>query len=377
MASILVIVGASVRAAAQNAARAGYMPVCFDRFADADTARVAQVSRVAPYPASLPQAVAAAPPGPCMYTGAMENHLQVLAELARSRPLAGNNPAVLRRVRNPLLLAELLRNARLPVPDCTLEAQTLPRDGSYLRKPLHSGAGAGIAPWDEQCTLPPRRAGWYFQRRIDGLPCAAAYVAARGRARLLGLTQQRLSEGRCGGRFCFAGSVGPLELSTELNRQLARLGDVLAEAFGLVGWFGVDGILADGQFWTVEVNPRYTASAELYLRGLGINPVELHLRACSSGELPGSLPEQASLVHGKAILTAPCRLVVQPELTRYLLQEAACGPWPTLADIPAPQSEIPPGSPVFTVFASGSTPAEVHQRLDELLRTWQRKLWPD
>jgi predicted ATP-grasp superfamily ATP-dependent carboligase len=40
-------------------------------------------------------------------------------------------------------------------------------------------------------------------------------------------------------------------------------------------------------------------------------------------------------------------------------------PWrvPQFADIPEPGSAIEPGSPVFTVFATGSTPAEVRERL--------------
>ncbi len=374
MSSTLVIVGASARAAAQSACRAGYVPVCFDRFADADTARAARVTRVCPYPKAMLSAVASAPPGPWMYTGAMENHRSVLAVLARARPLAGNDCQVVERVRNPLMLADVLRGAGLPVPECALDAQALPRDGSYVRKPLRSGGGSGIALWDEQCEAPARERGWYFQRYIEGTTCAAAYVAAGGTARFVGLAQQRLAAGRSGRRFCYAGSVGPLEPAADLRDVLIRLGGVLADAFKLVGWFGVDGIVVGSEFWTVEVNPRYTASAEILERGLDINAVDLHLRACLKRELPQETPQSAGLLHGKAILFAPRRTVVQPEFTAYALEEAASGPWPMLADIPRPHTEIPMGAPVLTVFAGGDSAGEVHERLDQRLRTLEREM---
>lgn len=364
MSDTLVIVGASTRAAAQSALRAGYQPVCFDRFADADLVRSARVTRVSPYPAGIPQAVAAAPPAPWMYTGAIENHRGVVAELARMRPLAGNPCHVLARVRNPLLLADVLRHAGLPVPACTLDPQSVLRDGTYLRKPLRSGGGAGIVPWDERCAAAEPTRGWYFQQRIDGEAYAAAYVAACGTACLVGLTQQRLTAGRRGGGFCYAGSVGPLEMSAGLRRMLQRLGEVLAGAFGLVGWFGVDGILAGGQFWTVEVNPRYTASAEIFERGLGISAVRLHLEACLKGNLPQHLPNPTGVLHGKAILFAPHRLAVPPAFAARALQEASAGRWPALADVPPPHAVIPAGGPVLTVFASGGTADEVQHGLD-------------
>jgi predicted ATP-grasp superfamily ATP-dependent carboligase len=304
----------------------------------------------------------------------MENHPNVLAELARCRPLAGNDCGVLARVRDPMALAAVLRHAGLPVPECTLDASGLPRDGSYLRKPVRSASGAGITVWDKRCRAPQGSVGWYFQRRIEGLACAAAYVAAKGRACLVGLTQQRMATGREGGCFRYAGSVGPLDLSPELRQRLMRLGDVLAEACGLVGWFGADGILANGEFWTVEVNPRYTASAEVLERGLGIGAVALHMDACLHAALPRDLPQPRGQLHGKAILVAPCRLEVRPEFTAWAL-EAATRDWPALADIPQPHTEIPAGQPVLTVFASGESVRQVHERLDMELSRQRHRLF--
>ena len=50
MSPILLIAGASVRAAAWSAARAGYLPVAADRFGDADLSSLAQATRLDSYP---------------------------------------------------------------------------------------------------------------------------------------------------------------------------------------------------------------------------------------------------------------------------------------------------------------------------------------
>src|SRR5206468_8888687 len=72
----VLILGASARAAAFSARRAGLAPWCADLFADADLRRLCPVRRidVADYPAGLVTALADAPPGPVLYTGALENY---------------------------------------------------------------------------------------------------------------------------------------------------------------------------------------------------------------------------------------------------------------------------------------------------------------
>ena len=62
--STLIIIGASTRAAATSAWRAGWTPWCADLFADADLERIATVRKVPPetYPHGLLAALYDAPP---------------------------------------------------------------------------------------------------------------------------------------------------------------------------------------------------------------------------------------------------------------------------------------------------------------------------
>src|SRR4051812_13322899 len=54
----ILIVGGSTRAAADSVRRAGWHPICADRFADIDLKNAAEVIPVRNYPESLPEDVA-------------------------------------------------------------------------------------------------------------------------------------------------------------------------------------------------------------------------------------------------------------------------------------------------------------------------------
>src|SRR5205807_1077251 len=85
----LIIVGASARAAAFSALRAGLRPWCIDLFADADLRARCPVTHLEPdrYPYGLAELLPQAPPGPWMYTGGLENRPNLIRRLARGREL--------------------------------------------------------------------------------------------------------------------------------------------------------------------------------------------------------------------------------------------------------------------------------------------------
>ncbi|HEX8200442.1 MAG TPA: ATP-grasp domain-containing protein, partial [Isosphaeraceae bacterium] len=267
----VLILGASARAAAFSALRAGLTPACGDLYADRDLVAACAAWRVAAgaYPEGLAAVAAAAPPGPWLYTGALENHPELVDRIAATRPLWGVGGSALRAVRDPGAVAEVLRRAALPGPAVRSSPAGLPRDGSWLVKPLASAGGRRIRPLTpdgggSDPPLPSRPV--YYQERIVGVDLAAIFLGASAGARLLGVTRQWI--GRPGAEFGYRGSLGPYPLSDLERARVAALGDALAAAFGLIGLFGVDLVLRDGFPWPVEVNPRYTASVEVLERAL-------------------------------------------------------------------------------------------------------------
>lgn len=367
---IVGVVGASARAAVHSLARAGYAAWSVDLFADRDLGCPSARCPLDRYPHGMPALAEQFPPGPVLYTGGLENHPDVVAELAARRPLWGNPPAVLERVRDPLFPGEVWESAEgdgVRVPRVVVEDEA-PAYGRWLWK-YRRGSGGDrvhdyVPDWDE--VVPEVLDDFYLQEFIPGRPMSAVF-AAGATTRLLGVTEQLVGEAWLHARrFAWAGNVGPVELPPATAGALVRFGAALAWAGGLGGLFGIDFILdADGVAWPVEVNPRYPASAEVIELATGRAVMLDHADACGSptGDRPTRRHQQPRIV-GKAIFYSPWRFDFPPE-----------GPWedgqhpfepwnlPAFADVPATGSAIEPGWPVLTILEAGSTPAEVRARL--------------
>ena len=175
-------------------------------------------------------------------------------------------------------MAESLGRAGLPCPRVRLSPAGLPRDGSWLVKPLASAGGRGVRPLVSGSR--PARVPSYYQERIAGPSLAALFIGHRSGARLCGVTRQRV--GRGGARFAYRGSLGPWPVSDRESARIGLLGDFLAASYRLVGLFGIDFILSDGQPWPVEINPRYTASVEVLELALRRSLLAEHRRACEA-----------------------------------------------------------------------------------------------
>src|SRR5262245_9045814 len=113
----LAIVGASARAAAFSAIRTGFEVVAADMFADADLARVAPVTRIKNYPEGLADWLAATECDAWMYTGALENHPDLIDRMAAIKPLAGNSGKPLRDARDPLKLQAYCKASGVMFPE--------------------------------------------------------------------------------------------------------------------------------------------------------------------------------------------------------------------------------------------------------------------
>jgi predicted ATP-grasp superfamily ATP-dependent carboligase len=363
-----LIVGASARAAAHSALRAGLTPCAADLFADRDLAAAARCARVAlaDYPEGLLDAAAAFPPGPWVYTGALENRPDLVDRLARVRPLWGNGAETLRSVRDPFCVARALREGGLPATDVRPDPGGLPRDGSWLRKPLRSAGGLGIAPLVDDTDGPPS----YFQQRIEGTTASAVFVGQRTHADLVGVTRQLL--GRPGAPFAYRGSLAPWPIAPGIQSQIERIGHVLAGAFGLVGLFGVDLVLDGERAWSVEVNPRYTASVEALELALRRPLLAEHRDACEGGP-SGPVPAAGGAPRfvAKEILFATADVVITVGAVPVRLGSFEV---PEAADIPADGTRFATVEPGLTVFAEGASPDEALARLADVRRRWEDRL---
>jgi len=393
----LLILGASVRAAAFSALRAGRRPWCVDLFADADLRRHCPARRLAGrYPGGFAAVLETAPQAPWMYTGGLENYPSLVQRLAELRPLWGNNGPVLRWVRDPFFLAEVLRAEGLACP--AVRTKGAPVAGRWLSKPLRGAGGAGVcfadrtpaAKIDTQArsasdgmpspeVIPSlalracvplsdrAQAATFLQEYIEGESWGAIYAANGPEVRLLGATLQLVGEPWThAAPFHYCGSIGPLQPAAELRAQMERLGQALVSRCGLRGLFGIDGIVRDGVFWPVEVNPRYSASVEVLEYATG-------MKALASAPTEG---ESGGIV-GKAILFARHNGWF-PERGPWLAaleQTDPIGCLPRFADIPDPGQTLVQGRPVLTFFARADSPGDCRSELQRLGTALDREVF--
>jgi predicted ATP-grasp superfamily ATP-dependent carboligase len=343
----LIIVGASARAACHSAARAGFRPAWVDQFGDEDLRSAFPGMRVAPeaWPQGLVAAVEQLPAAPWMYTGALENHPDVIEAIERSRPLLGNDADTCRPVRDPFRLHDCLGSAGIAAPEVRSARSAPPYGGRWLIKPLRSAGGHGIRPLEHG--IAPG-AGEFLQQFVHGENRAAVFAGNGEDAVLLGVTRQLVGLAAFHARpFAYCGSTGPLQTAADELAQWRRTGTVLASSFGLKGLFGVDAVVRDGVLIPLEVNPRYTASVEVIERGLDVCLVRAHVDGCAG--LLHSPPRVApSAMFGKAYLFAPADLAFN----------AAAHEWATsrgtgAADIPAVGTRVGAGAPILTLMVRG------------------------
>ncbi len=308
----LIILGASARAAAFSAHRAGLSPWCIDLFADADLQARFPVRKVplAAYPHGILAELDDAPDGPVLYTGGLENHPDLLARIGR--PLWGNSPEVLRRVRDPFLLAETLRRHGWPALEVRREPPPPGDRRQWLLKPLRGSGGIGIRHYDGRPFDPTVH---YLQEYTLGSCLGTVFLGMPERGALwLGTCWPLAKRWLQAPPFHYTGSV--VAGHTLLGPRLKALGDLLVREFGLVGLFGVDTVLQTDprtralEVLPLEVNPRYTASVEILERAWNRSLLELHSAVCERRPIIwDSSMDNWTAVPGKAVLYARRELV--------------------------------------------------------------------
>src|SRR5262249_51922446 len=203
----IVIVGASARAAAFSALRAGLAPWCADLFADADLAARCPAIAVPPdqYPHCLPKILRNAPPGPWMFTGGLENRPRLIERIARDRPLWGCPPEALRAARDPANLSRIFIQSGIQFPETRLTKPGPADKRRWLAKPLLGAGGGGIVA--VRPGVPTNRRV-HFQEYLEGPSLSAVYVGNAGGTQLFGVTRQLVGANWLNARpFQYCGSL--------------------------------------------------------------------------------------------------------------------------------------------------------------------------
>jgi predicted ATP-grasp superfamily ATP-dependent carboligase len=341
-----LIVAVTGRALAASAVRGGCRVAVLDCFADRDTRSLAIVCRSVARSSGprfdqrllleAADRLGRRASGGLVYGSGFEGRTGLLARLARDRRLYGNRPEVVEAVRDPAAFFPLLRRLGIPHPEVRLAVPANPT-GWLLKRPGGAG-GAHVRHADRS----PHSKAAYFQRLEPGRTLSALFLADGRRALVLGINRQWTSPERPGVPFLYGGAVGGIRLPRRIDGELRAGLDALVAAHGLIGLNGLDFILQGDRWLALELNPRPTATVELYDSDYPSGLFRWHLRACL-GELPSAAATpRTTRAHTVVYATGPCQVGAGVNFPRWC------------RDVPMPGTRFERGDPVCSIHAAGA-----------------------
>ena len=306
----VVLIGASIRSAAQSAKLASFRVLGIDQFGDIDTREACEHFWELDEFSSNPEFLTHCRRFPVLTVGGLNSHRSLVESLEKScaawpsaHSPSAHPPSARRwesRWDDPQWLADLSHACDLKFPTTLQMTDSADRPlslegGRWLRKSRNSSGGLGVR-WNTAClpnatslfngneiqetecrkpttvdesatsgnhdpNAPPPNA--VLQRWIAGRVHGATLICNGTDSRLLGVCRSLFTR-KSGLPFVYRGSFGPVSLPTDLTSRLQRLGKRVVAETGWRGLLNIDFLIdRQGVAWILELNPRWSGSSEV------------------------------------------------------------------------------------------------------------------
>lgn len=351
----LVVIAVSGRALAHSAAKRGRPIVVLDAFGDRDTRAVAAVvcvavdAGVALDPDRLLSALDREAHGAeldIIIGGGLERMPYLASRIEACGRLYANQASTVAALKDPEVGIALMRATGWHVP---ITQRAPPSDPhGWLQKEAGGAGGMHV----RRAGARPLGRDTYFQRVVHGRPMSVTFLADGERAYLLGFNWLRLAtSGEA--QFCYGGAIGGIHLPLALHDRVQACLDRLVRLTGLRGLAGIDFVRDGDSLIALEINPRPTATFELYDDDFADGLVDWHMTSFERAipDFDARLRERSHRCRGLGIVYAQ-RAIEVPNGAEF---PAWC------RDLPCAGSTIAAGAPVLSVYAE-STDAEAAGR---------------
>ncbi|PKO51299.1 MAG: hypothetical protein CVU26_08685, partial [Betaproteobacteria bacterium HGW-Betaproteobacteria-2] len=206
----------------------------------------------------------------------------------------------------------------------------------------------------------PLEPGSYYQQEMQGIPVSLLFAADGMNVKEVGFNQQWLAPTALM-PYRYGGAVSRAELPQAVRQQLLTAARKLTSAVGLRGLNSIDAIMQGERAWVLELNPRLTATFDLYPAEHG-QLFELHMQA-AAGSL-ANWPQMSSRARAHYIVYAPENINLPESFD-----------WPEwTADIPATGALIKAGEPVCTVTAEADSAEQAVALMAERVKVLAKAL---
>ncbi len=352
------------------AKRAGYAVTAIDGFADKQTIKLAVAAIVVRcgkygFDADALMAVIAQLDA-SQYMGfvfgsGFEAQPDLLQKIAATIPLIGNSAETVNAVKATNSFFTALESCNIPYPKVY---EILPENVdsiTYLRKLAGGCGGTHISIVNADCMAPLNE--HYYQQLMDGCSVSLLFYANMHGVEVVGFNEQWLSPTKSL-PFRYGGAVSNIVLPEFVQQQLIEAAKKLAIKFGLIGLNSLDAIVRDNIAYVLEINPRLSATFDLYDNG---HLMDVHIQACIGATLLQY--QYASGSSAQAVVYASADIVIP-----HALQ------WPSwVVDTPqlaSPLNELRllAGEPICTVLAQADNAIEAKLLVQSRLKKIQQLL---
>lgn len=288
----LIIAATSARAYTQAAVACGYEVVVLDVFADADTTAIAkQAFRLRMHDWQLDvenfkdtfSGISLDEIDGFLYGSLFDGAPELLDWISVRVPLIGNVSGVMQAAKS-FDFFKLLDDLQIAHPEVKLK---MPRDPeNWLCKSIGGNGGMHVRLASQGGLAD------YFQLKLTGTPVSMLFVADTQKVHKIGFNRQFVSPTDVL-PYRYAGAVSGVDLPMQVQEIFSNVAQKLTAVLGLRGVCSLDAILDGDTLWILELNPRLSASFELYP-----NLFKAHLQSCEGKlfELPQAKSSCAKMI---------------------------------------------------------------------------------
>lgn len=350
----LLIIANSGRLLAQMSRNAGYGVIVIDCFADVDTQSFAKhCTKIESLSLdALKTAFNFIPsqykPDAVIIGSGFECHIDSLKYIHQQITVLGNTTETFLSLQNKKKLFQTLKQYKIPHPKTSFQPpkQTI----NWLAKPIAGEGGLGIENYSQSLS---KNHTYYWQKFIQGIPMSVLFISNASGHQICGYHKQYTST--IGKQpFIFSGIISYTDLAESIKKQLTLYIEKLIHHFNLKGLNSLDFILKNKQCYVLEINPRPSASMQLYDDDL----ITQHINSCldklfKTQNTPTSYCKAYQIIFAK-----------KDTLIKESIQ------WPEgVVDIPQSGSFVYTNQPICSIIAKGKSEHSVLKQLQLKQRT--------